>query len=341
MYPNKNGDFIPPAYLNPADIKGWQDGTGTPLLRPPQTPFYIAQYDALDSPMGKITTAPIWAHGDLQITISGIQKHYKAYWVPAVMQFIGLIDQDASSPDSKYVFKYTYASNDFNPTFTTGGSGTSAKPNLQLETFNYPILHAFGWWTPECKPAIYLYPPEKTQVHVTVKPEGYLTYTDPLYPMQGWDVSASPDGTIETGGKTYPYLYYESKIHDRAISKPTTGYVIAYDALPQFFSDTLPKLGLSEKETTEFKTYWEGKLPQAKFYFVGIMDAAAIEAIEPLTVSPKPDTSIRVRLYFEALDAERKVVPPTLVTPQRNGFVLAEWGGMVKVDKNHPFTCSQ
>jgi hypothetical protein len=345
MYPNKSGDFIPPAFLNPADIdqSSWKNGNGgaVSVLRPPQVPFYIAQYDALDSPVGKIMTDPIWASADLTLHISGITKKYKVYWVPAVMQNIVLVDKDTSSPDSKIIYKYTYPSADFEPNFAINGSNTGAKPNLQLETFNYPILHAFGWWTPECKPAIYLYPTEKTKVNVTVKPDGYLTYTDPLYPANGWSVTADTDGTLTSGGKTYPYLYYESKIRDAALTKPTKGYVVPFKGLPALFDDVMPKLGLSAKETDEFKAYWEGKLPEANYYFVGVMEEKAIDAIEPLTIQPAPDTVIRARLYFEALDKKRTVTAPKLQTPERKGFVVSEWGGLVKTDKNHPFTCSQ
>jgi hypothetical protein len=344
MYPTSDGEFIPPAFLNPADIKNWVDGDGSnevSFKRPPQTPFYIAQYDSLDSPIGKISTSSLWAKGDLTLTIGGVTKNYKAYWMPAVMQNIILVDKDTSNPDSKLIFKYTYASKDFNPTFATSGSGTAAKQDLQLETFNYPVLHSFGWWTPECKPAIYLYPTEKTSVHVIVKPDGYLTYTDPLYPEGGWNVTAYPDGKITSAGKVYPYLYYESKIHDEAFDKPTKGYVVSHKEMPMLFDDLLPKLGLSEKETQEFKEYWEGKLPTAKYYFVGVMEKNAIDAIEPLTVTPAPDTVIRVRLYFEALEHKKIVQSPEIVTPQRNGFIVSEWGGLVKTDKNHPFTCSQ
>ncbi len=241
------------------------------------------------------------------------------------------------SPGDQYAYLYSKNVTPVNlPT-----SAITSHQNLQLETF-YPVqIGAWGWWEPECKPAIYLYPKQTTAAHVTIDPAGYLTYTDPLYPPDGWRVTAHPDGTIVANGKQYPYLYYESKIRDSAIQKPAKGYVVTPEELPALFSNILPKLGLSEKETRDFKEYWENKLTQANYYFVGVMENKAIDAIEPLTIEPKADTIIRVRLYFEALDMKRPVEVPILTTPHRKGFIVAEWGGLVKADKNHPFTCSQ
>ena len=145
-------------------------------------------------------------------------------------------------------------------------------------------------------------------------------------------------------GKTpqkFPYLYYESKIRDSAINKPKKGYVVEFEKMPKFYDEILPKLGLNKKEAFDFKDYWEKILPHSPYYFVGIMDENAIEKIEPLTISPKPSTIIRVRLYFEALDKFISVEQPVMEAKVRDGFTVAEWGGLVKVDKNHPFTCSQ
>lgn len=219
------------------------------------------------------------------------------------------------------------------------------KNQLQLEYFLFnkdtPVATSSGWWTPECKPAIYLYPEEETQVHVKVHPKGFLTYTDPLYPQDGWVTTAFPDGRLFYEGKEYPYLYYESKILDRYVTKPTEGYVVSYGQLSTLYESLLPQLGLNEQETKDFKDYWQKYLPYAPYYFVGVMSEESIEEIEPLTITPSPATVIRVRTYFEALNQVKSVKAPILEKKIRDGFTVVEWGGMVKVDKNHPFTCSQ
>lgn len=224
------------------------------------------------------------------------------------------------------------------------GSQSGDKKQLQLGSFVPIKLDVeFDWYYPSCKPAIYLYPTEKTTVSVAVNPKGYLTYTDPQYSFGGWRVTAFPDGKILEGSREFEYLYYESKIRDEVIKKPTRGYVVSSKDLPRLYSELLPKLGLNAKQTSDFKEYWERSLPQAPYYFVGVMPQEDIELIEPLTITPKPDTMIRVRLYFEVLDQSKTVEEPELksLPAGRQGFTVVEWGGMVKVDKDHPFTCSQ
>lgn len=203
------------------------------------------------------------------------------------------------------------------------------------------VIVSKGGWTAECKPAIYLYPEKQQYINVRVQTKGYLTYTDPKYPLLGWTTLANPDGRLLVDGKKYEYLYYESKVPDSEIRKPEKGYVVPNSDLSNLYSVLLPKLGLDWDQTNDFKQYWEKTLPDAPYYFVGVMNQEDIDAIEPLIITPKPVTVIRVRLYFEALDKPIDAKEPSLQTPKREGFTVVEWGGMVKTDKDHPFTCSQ
>lgn len=213
--------------------------------------------------------------------------------------------------------------------------------SLQLRTFPFVKISRSGWWLPDCKPAIYLYPTKSTKVNVKVETKGRFTLTIPSYPENGWTVNANPSGEIMFDSKIYPYLYYEAMIPDSEFKKPTKGYVVKKSEISSLFNEILPKLGLSVSESKEFKDYWQKSLPLSSYYFVAIMDKEAIENIESLVVSPKPKTVIRVRLYFELLDKPINVEKPAIITPKRDGFTLVEWGGMVKRDKDHPFTCSQ
>ncbi len=231
---------------------------------------------------------------------------------------------------------YVYSATD-NPISLTG-----SKKSLQLKKVIFVQTPTYSWWTPACKPAIYLYPTKKENVNVKVRTSGFFTLTIPDYnKLTGWDVVANPDGIIESNSNQYPYLYYESKVPDSKITKPKNGYVITRNELSQLFPTLLPKLGLNKKEMKEFIDYWTKALPFSPYYFVGIMDKESIDQIEPLDINPSPDSIIRVRLYFEMLDKSINVKQPVITTPQRNGFTVVEWGAMVKTDKNSPFTCSQ
>ena len=219
---------------------------------------------------------------------------------------------------------------------------TESKKSLQLKKVIFVSTPGYSWWTPSCKPAIYLYPEKRENVNVKVNTTGFFTLTIPDYNKStGWTVVANPAGTLENNNNQYPYLYYESKVPDSKITKPDKGFVVTRREIPELFNDLLPKLGLNNKESKEFIEYWEKALPSSPFYFVGVMDQKSINQIEPLDINPNPDSIIRVRLYFEMLEKPISVQNPEIITPQRNGFTVLEWGGMVKTDKDHPFTCSQ
>jgi hypothetical protein len=239
------------------------------------------------------------------------------------------------------------------PTLTTSNSGQeiiglptpSGTANLQLETFQVKEEDKPNpWLSAWCKPAINLYPTEKTDVHVEVAPQGKMLLTIPQYPKNGWDVTAYPDGKITSDGKNYPYLYWEASIADKLISQPNDGYVVAYEDLGKTFDTLLPKLSLNTKEQKEFSDYWLKALPKSKYYFIGIVPQSQVNSIAPLNVSPAPQSVLRVSVYFKALDKRTDVQAPSLAdfaSFERKGFTVTEWGGFFKADKNHPnFTCN-
>lgn len=270
---------------------------------------------------------------------------YKAVDLPTLPEWVTQCVDEAGSVGSGGIEAY-YP----NPS----GSPFRAEEQLNWFLFKSNVYVPKSWWVPHCKPAIYLYPEKETKINVQVTiPNGKFLYTDPLYPSGGWNVLAKPDGDLQYLGKDlkdskgiihypsgiFPYMYYEAKIADSAIEKPTKGYVKKYDELASYYDEILPTLGLNKKETKEFKDYWLKALPQSPYYFVGIVSQENLDEIEPLTITPKQDTTIRVSLYFEALEDFKIVTAPHITTPARNGFTVVEWGGMLKRDKDHPFTC--
>jgi hypothetical protein len=223
---------------------------------------------------------------------------------------------------------------------------------LQLEYFVFDKQKIkIMYLSSGCKPAVYLYPPEKMTVNVKVFPQGFLTYTDPQYDHKtGWTVDAYPDGKIYDSrftiyDKPFNYLYYESKIYDEVIQKPAKGWVVSRSELEPLYRQILPKLGLNNQQMTDFIEYWNKALTESPYYFVGVMDQKNIDQIEKLEITPKPDSVNRVRIYFERLDAPKQVESPVLEAKslklQASSFNVVEWGGMVKNDPKHPFTCSQ
>lgn len=216
------------------------------------------------------------------------------------------------------------------------------KDNLQLKTFEVKTENnTVPWLSPLCKPAIYLYPESTMPVSVKINPVGPIKLTIPPYPVAGWNVIAHPDGLITSNNVVFDYLYYEAEIPDGKIEKPHDGYVIERDQLSNLLENILPKLGLNNKEKNQFVEYWTKVLPNTPYYFVGIVPVSNLDTISPLSIIPKPTTSIRVILYFEALDEFKTVQSPQLSNTNRSGFTMVEWGGIFKKNPNYPFSCFQ
>lgn len=217
---------------------------------------------------------------------------------------------------------------------------TSPNQDLQLQTFKVvDVSQSSPWVSPYCKPAVYLYPTTKEQVSVKVQPAGHFTYTNPLYPENGWQVTADPNGNIISGSKIYSYLYYEADIPSLLIEKPKQGFIAEGNNVEQSLNSILSKLGLHEKEKSEMITYWQKALPKSPYYFIGVIPQGTLDSIAPLDIHPKPNTVIRVGLYFQPIEQNIPVEEPILTAPKRDGFTVVEWGGMVKTAKQ--FTCLQ
>ena len=250
---------------------------------------------------------------------------------------------------------------------TTRGAKIASGPQVSIPQQNPPLppdqlqlqYFVFGsaagssqvvnGWGIHCKPAVYLYPPEKKLVNVRVYPKGELAFTDPPYDKEkGWTVWAEPGGEMYQESRVKGqekvqngYLYYEAKLLDSEIEKPTEGWVVKPSELEDLLNRTLPKLGLNEKEKKDFMDYWLTKLPDSPYYFVGLIEKPQRDYLETLKVTPNPDTSIRFSFFFEALSTPKVVQEPVIETPIRNGFTLVDWGGMIKLHPGTPFTCSQ
>ncbi|MBI2031949.1 MAG: hypothetical protein HYT08_05025 [Candidatus Levybacteria bacterium] len=280
------------------------------------------------------TCSPIWGS---EVTCYGDKdSEYDAYFRLS----------DVSSPGIPDFIKNCDASTLPTGTSSTGKqvivtpTGQDAKKNLQLETFKIKLeTPLIPWLSPFCKPAIYLYPEEETNVHVGIAPKGKLSYTIPPYPLNGWKVTARPDGMITYNQGQYDYLYYEAEIPDSEIKKPTEGFIVGMNKIKPFLESLLPKLSLNEKESEQFVDYWVSVLPDSPYYFIGVISRKTLDSIAPLSFSPKPDTIIRVTLYFEALGKTIDVKEPIINPIKRQGFTVVEWGGIFKKDINHNFSC--
>lgn len=172
------------------------------------------------------------------------------------------------------------------------------------------------------KPALYLYPEQTMNIKVNLALNGVLTFTEPLYNNQ-WNVSAAPDGKIDN---KYDYLFYEAKLNK--IELPDEGWVVEYSKLEQWFDKELPLLGLNSKETEQCREYWINNLKSAGYYEIRLLDNNFLNDNMKITVTPEPQTVIRLDFYFKPLNEKSCLKEPVIKRAERKGFTVIEWGGI-------------
>lgn len=178
----------------------------------------------------------------------------------------------------------------------------------------------------KAKPVIYLYPEETTDVSVKVDFPygGEFSCTYPDY-RDGWSVTAEPDGTLfDEDGNEYYCLYWEGE--GGPSYDMSEGFCVKGRDTADFLREKLLYMGLSPREANEFIIYWL-PLMEDNNYNVITFHTDAYDLTAPLTVSPAPDSVIRVFMTWYASDEPRDIEAQELPTFEREGFTVVEWGG--------------
>jgi len=176
------------------------------------------------------------------------------------------------------------------------------------------------------KPIIYLYPEVTTNISVLLNNTIDLTFTYPHYPDSGWNIQAEPSGdlTDTSTGKQYYSLFWEGYIQDEYDFE--TGFVVPSNDIVSFLEEKLEILGLNFREAQEFILYWAPVLEQNEFSLIHFATDEYAEAV-PLTITPEPDTEIRIMMSFKSVGLGHEVIRQELTPLERSGFTVVEWGG--------------
>jgi len=178
----------------------------------------------------------------------------------------------------------------------------------------------------EKKPVIYLYPEETMDISVQLylKNSKFTTIYPKFNDENTWNVRAKPNGDILMNGKTYPYLFWEAESYNE--QNTNEGFIVSEESAEEFLEEKLNILGLNEKEKTDFITFWLPVLLRNKISLCSFQTEKFFENNE-LNITPKPDTMIRVFLTIKKLDAPINVKEQKLVSVERKGYTVVEWGG--------------
>lgn len=175
------------------------------------------------------------------------------------------------------------------------------------------------------KPVIYLYPEETTQVEVKLDYDGRLAHTYPAY-GDGWRVTAQPDGTLtDETGREYYCLFWEGESDwEYDFSQ---GFCVAGADTAAFLEDALARLGLTDQEAQEFIIYWLPKMEGNPYNLISFQQEAYTDHAR-LTVTPEPDTLLRVFMAWKPVEEPVDLPAQELTAPERTGFTVVEWGGV-------------
>ena len=174
------------------------------------------------------------------------------------------------------------------------------------------------------KPVIYLYPEEEMAVTVTLDYDGELSTTYPAY-EDGWSVTAEPDGTLyDAEGREYSYLFWEG-VSDTTYDF-SRGFCVPGADTAEFLRSALEKLGLTAREYNEFIVYWLPQMEGNAYNLIAFQSDDYTDHAR-LTISPEPESVLRVFMAWQPLTEPVEIVPQDLPAFTRTGFTVVEWGG--------------
>jgi len=176
------------------------------------------------------------------------------------------------------------------------------------------------------KPVVYLYPTKTTKV--SVKVDANITNSIPEY-NNGWNVIAQPNGTLTNSDNAiYKNLFWEGI--GKSYPDISSGIIVKQTDLKDTVINNLKQLGLNNQERSDFLEYWLPRLPKKPYVRLTWFGTNQVNKIAPLTISPSPDTVIRIFLDSEGLNQPIQIPTEKLASIPRKGFTVVEWGGLIK-----------
>jgi hypothetical protein len=179
------------------------------------------------------------------------------------------------------------------------------------------------------KPVVYLYPEKKTNVTVTVEPNGDFSAQYPVTQNGRWQMVAMPDGTLfdPKTEKKYSYLFWEAENQGTLSIDESKAFCVKGDQTAQFLEDVCVKYGLTDRERTDFVSFWIPAMMRNRFNVIQLFDDSECAAYAKMTVEPKPDAEIRLFMLFRGSSQHIQTGSPKIAERRRGKFTVVEWGG--------------
>jgi hypothetical protein len=169
------------------------------------------------------------------------------------------------------------------------------------------------------KPNVYLSPERPTEVAVALPAWRRITESDPRYPVNGWRVTAFPDGRLRTAAGSRDFLFYEMRV-DPDRFQTDAGWCVPGALAQATIEDAMVDLGFLPNEVADFAEAWDESFPTAPTLTV----YPQVDGLPGLVVDPPPDHLLRA--WFLVAEGCDDVAPPVLAAVPRVGWHAAEWG---------------
>ena len=113
---------------------------------------------------------------------------------------------------------------------------------------------------------------------------------------------------------------------DTAAYDFSQGFCVAGGDTAAFLEDALAQLGLTRREANEFIVYWLPQMERNAYNLIAFQSEAYTDHAR-LTVTPEPDSLLRVFMAWKCLESPVDIPAQDLPAFERTGFAVVEWGG--------------
>ena len=210
---------------------------------------------------------------------------------------------------------------------TTDGdyAGCAAAEVVDTSTCSANVTVSLSEQVQADKPNLYLYPTSRTDVSVHLPAWRRITESDPRYPVDGWRVTAWPDGQLDTPVGERDFLFYEMN-WDVSRFQTDAGWCVRAPLAQLSIESAMTDLGFLPNEVDDFATAWDGEFPEPD-----ASQGPAMMTVYPqfsnlatVNIDPAPDSFLRA--WFYVAPGCQAVDPVEMPQIDRTGFHAAEWG---------------
>lgn len=289
-------------------------------------------------------TSEVTPEGGRKFTLEGNQSFKGAAWVNGKLDQLvtdkgqlAQLEKLGFKPDADLQALSVIGDKDSKPTLMLFAADGKSVTTVCSEVGTHSINGSEGGWgggggRPAVmrKPVIYLYPTTRTELTVDVKLAGTFTTQYPRTKRDGqWRVFAEPTGLLfdPATERKYGYLFWEGTPNAPFEVDLDQAFCVSRADAEDFLERAAGRFGLSDRERTDFVSYWLPHLEKNKHSVVQFLSDAALERFAHLTVTPSLDTTLRLFMIFKAVDAPVKTGNPNLSLKLRKGSCVVEWGG--------------